>query len=104
MNARTMAFKLTYSTMFDPPEELHTRFEAALAEAPARPRGGPAPPPGGGGGRGRGRPAAEAGGGARAGGGSGGACGAGRFPPLAERGRLARRAAALIEERVYVRA
>jgi len=26
-----MAFKLTYSTMFDPPEEMHTRFEAALA-------------------------------------------------------------------------
>jgi 1-pyrroline-5-carboxylate dehydrogenase len=32
MNARhVMAFKLTYSTMFDPPEELHVRFEAALA-------------------------------------------------------------------------
>ena len=30
-----MAFKLTYSTMFDPPEELHARFEAALAEARA---------------------------------------------------------------------
>ncbi len=27
-----MSFKLTYSTMFDPPEEMHTRFEAALAE------------------------------------------------------------------------
>lgn len=27
-----MAFKLTYSTMFDPPAELHERFEAALAE------------------------------------------------------------------------
>jgi len=27
-----MTFKLTYSTMFDPPEEMHTRFEAALAE------------------------------------------------------------------------
>jgi 1-pyrroline-5-carboxylate dehydrogenase len=26
-----MAFKLTYATMFDPPEELHARFEAALA-------------------------------------------------------------------------
>ena len=25
-------FKLTYSTMFNPPEELHTRFEEALAE------------------------------------------------------------------------
>ncbi len=27
-----MTFKLTYSTMFDPPEEMHTRFEAALEE------------------------------------------------------------------------
>jgi len=26
-----MSFKLTYSTMFDPPEEMHARFEAALA-------------------------------------------------------------------------
>lgn len=26
-----MSFQLTYSTMFDPPEELHERFEAALA-------------------------------------------------------------------------
>jgi 1-pyrroline-5-carboxylate dehydrogenase len=26
-----MSFKLTYATMFDPPEELHTRFEAAMA-------------------------------------------------------------------------
>ena len=25
-----MAYKLTYSTMFDPPPEMHTRFEAAL--------------------------------------------------------------------------
>ena len=25
-----MTFKLTYATMFDPPEELHTRFEAAM--------------------------------------------------------------------------
>lgn len=30
-----MSFKLTYATMFDPPEELHTRFEQALAEAKA---------------------------------------------------------------------
>jgi 1-pyrroline-5-carboxylate dehydrogenase len=30
-----MAFKLTYSTMFDPPEEMHARFEAALAEVRA---------------------------------------------------------------------
>jgi 1-pyrroline-5-carboxylate dehydrogenase len=28
-------FKLTYATMFDPPEALHTRFEAALAEIKA---------------------------------------------------------------------
>ncbi|MEO8364961.1 MAG: aldehyde dehydrogenase family protein [Pseudoxanthomonas sp.] len=27
-----MSFKLTYATMFDPPVELHERFEAALAE------------------------------------------------------------------------
>jgi 1-pyrroline-5-carboxylate dehydrogenase len=27
-----MTFKLTYSTMFDPPEEMHARFEAALEE------------------------------------------------------------------------
>ena len=30
-----MTFKLTYSTMFDPPEEMHSRFEAALAEVRA---------------------------------------------------------------------
>ncbi len=30
------AFKLTYATMFNPPEELHTRFEATLAEKKAR--------------------------------------------------------------------
>jgi 1-pyrroline-5-carboxylate dehydrogenase len=29
-------FKLTYSTMFDPPPELHERFDAALARAKAR--------------------------------------------------------------------
>ncbi len=29
-------FKLTYSTMFDPPEELHQRFEAALAQVKGR--------------------------------------------------------------------
>jgi len=27
-----MTFTLTYSTMFDPPAEMHSRFEAALAE------------------------------------------------------------------------
>jgi 1-pyrroline-5-carboxylate dehydrogenase len=30
-----MAYKLTYSTMFDPPPEMHTRFEAALDEVRA---------------------------------------------------------------------
>lgn len=29
-------FKLTYATMFSPPEELHTRYEAALADVRAR--------------------------------------------------------------------
>jgi acyl-CoA reductase-like NAD-dependent aldehyde dehydrogenase len=28
-----MSFRLTYATMFDPPEELHERFDAALARA-----------------------------------------------------------------------
>jgi acyl-CoA reductase-like NAD-dependent aldehyde dehydrogenase len=31
-----MAFKLTYSTMFDPPEELHTRFDKSLAATAAK--------------------------------------------------------------------
>jgi acyl-CoA reductase-like NAD-dependent aldehyde dehydrogenase len=30
-----MTFKLTYATMFDPPEEMHARFESALAEVTA---------------------------------------------------------------------
>jgi len=30
-----MTFKLTYSTMFDPPEEMHSSFEAALADVRA---------------------------------------------------------------------
>ena len=30
-----MSFKLTYSTMFDPPEEMHRRFEAALRDVRA---------------------------------------------------------------------
>jgi acyl-CoA reductase-like NAD-dependent aldehyde dehydrogenase len=30
-----MSFKLTYATMFEPPEELHTRFEAAMARTRA---------------------------------------------------------------------
>jgi len=28
-------FKLTYATMFNPPEELHIQFEAALAKTKA---------------------------------------------------------------------
>ena len=31
-----MTYKLTYSTMFDPPPEMHTRFEAALVEVIGR--------------------------------------------------------------------
>jgi len=31
-----MSFKLTYSTMFNPPPEMHERFEAALAKVKAR--------------------------------------------------------------------
>jgi hypothetical protein len=31
-----MSYKLTYSTMFDPPPEMHTRFEAALREVRER--------------------------------------------------------------------
>ena len=34
-----MAFKLTYSTMFEPPESLHESFEAALARLRAAPPG-----------------------------------------------------------------
>ena len=29
------SFKLTYATMFNPPEELHTRFEQALVKIKA---------------------------------------------------------------------
>jgi hypothetical protein len=32
---KTLFFKLTYATMFNPPEELHTRFDQALVEAKA---------------------------------------------------------------------
>ena len=28
-----MSFKLTYATMFNPPADVHRRFDAALAEA-----------------------------------------------------------------------
>jgi acyl-CoA reductase-like NAD-dependent aldehyde dehydrogenase len=31
-----MSFKLTYATMFNPPEELHTRFEAAMSRVRGR--------------------------------------------------------------------
>ena len=30
-----MNFKLTYATMFDPPEAMHERFESALARVTA---------------------------------------------------------------------
>ena len=30
--AETSAFKLTYATMYDPPPELHTRFEEEVAK------------------------------------------------------------------------
>ena len=33
--AKEMSFKLTYATMFNPPEELHTRFSEAMAETKA---------------------------------------------------------------------
>ena len=29
-------FKLTYATMFNPPEELHTRFDEVLGEVKSR--------------------------------------------------------------------
>jgi len=31
----TTDFKLTYATMFNPPEEMHVRYEAALAQVTA---------------------------------------------------------------------
>ena len=33
---RTDSYKLTYSTMFDPPASLHERFERAVAALPSR--------------------------------------------------------------------
>jgi hypothetical protein len=33
---RSMTFKLTYSTVFDPPEVMHVRFEAALSDVLTR--------------------------------------------------------------------
>jgi 1-pyrroline-5-carboxylate dehydrogenase len=112
-----MGFKLTYSTMFDPPEELHDRFEAALAGVRARLGQQHALHIGG-----ADVPAAEtyekrapadtrvvlgrfplgsATDVARATAAAASAFASWRFTPLAERLRLARRAAALIEERVY---
>jgi len=112
-----MAFKLTYATMFDPPEELHLRFEAALAAVRA--------------GLGAVHTLHIGGADVAAGASEEKCCPAdtrvvlGRFPlaaaadveramaaahrafegwrttPLVERLRLARRVAALIEERVY---
>jgi len=55
---RESTFKLTYATMFNPPEELHERFEAALVEvSPADGTVGDAPAHG----VGVGEPAEEAG-------------------------------------------
>ncbi len=36
-----MSFRLTYATMFNPPEAMHERFEAALADGAGPPRAGP---------------------------------------------------------------
>jgi 1-pyrroline-5-carboxylate dehydrogenase len=112
-----MSFKLTYATMFDPPEELHERFEKALAglrtrlgaehalhvggedvaAAQSYEKRSPADtrvvlgrfPLGSARDVERATAAAER------------AFFGWRFTPLAERLRLARRAAALVEERVY---
>jgi 1-pyrroline-5-carboxylate dehydrogenase len=112
-----MGFRLTYSTMFDPPEELHVRFEAALAEQRTRLGAehalhiGGAEVPAARSYEKRapadsrvllGRfPLGSAADVARAVEAAASAYESWRFTPLAERLRLARRAAALIEERVY---
>ncbi len=111
-----MSFKLTYSTMFDPPEELHRRFEEALAQVRsglgARHRmhiggqdvDGPAtiekrsPIDGALLGHFAAADAAQVGAAVAA---ADAAFAAWRRTPAPERIRLARRAAALIEERVY---
>jgi 1-pyrroline-5-carboxylate dehydrogenase len=112
-----MAFRLTYSTMFDPPEELHLRFEAALAALRARLGAEHALHVGGADvaaaesyekrapadsrvllGR---FPLGSAADVDRAVAAAASAYETWRFTPLAERLRLARRAAALVEERVY---
>ena len=112
-----MTFKLTYSTMFDPPEEMHARFETALAEARAGLGATHAMHVGG-----RdvapgptyekrspvdrrlvlGRfPLGEAGDVGRAVAAAKGAFAVWRATPPAERVRLVRRVSALLEERVY---
>jgi len=112
-----MGFKLTYATMFDPPEELHVRFEAALAEQSTRLGAehalhiGGADVPAAASYEKRapadsrillGRfPLGSAADVARAVEAAASAYESWRFTPLAERLRLARRAASLIEERVY---
>jgi len=117
MCARAMGFRLTYSTMFDPPEELHARFEAALGEARARLGADHTLHVGGSDvaaaasyekrspvdsrvvlGR---FPLADAGEVERAVRAADGAFAGWRRAPLAERLRLARQTARLIEERVY---
>jgi 1-pyrroline-5-carboxylate dehydrogenase len=112
-----MAFRLTYATMFDPPEELHQRFEAALADVRASLGASHALHVDG-----KDVPAAEsvekrspadarlvlgrfplasAGEVERALAAAAGAFESWRFTPLAERVRLARRVGQLLEERVY---
>jgi len=114
---RVMAFKLTYSTMFDPPEEMHTRFETALADVRAGLGSTHALHIGGRDVPGRrtyekhspadtrevlGRfPLGEAADVEQAVAAAKGALPAWRATPFADRARLARRVAALIEERVY---
>ena len=112
-----MSFKLTYATMFDPPEELHRRFEAALEAVRARLGGEHGLHVGGedvaaGASYEKRSPAdtrlvlgrfplGSASDVERATAAAARAFDGWRFTPLAERLRLARRAAALIEERVY---
>jgi len=112
-----MTFKLTYSTMFDPPEEMHARFEAALREVRAALGTTHAMHVGGEDVRAShtyekrspvdrrqvlGRfPLGEPGDVDRAVAAAKGAFETWRATPPAERGRLARRVSELLEERVY---
>jgi len=114
---RAMGFKVTYATMFDPPEELHERFEAALARVRARLGadhalhidGADVPAAGSYEKRAPadtrlvlGRfPLGSAADVARATKTAARAFESWRFTPLPERLRLARRAATLVEERIY---